>query len=103
MRTVEIAGVAHPFKYGFGAMLYAEEVLEKAWADIDRKTLKAQMALMAGCFFNGDENFPYNWYSLMEECDKDPSLWARMNEELFAQSELFGKSSKDDEDDKKKG
>lgn len=102
MRTIEINGVAYPFKYGFGATLYAEEVLEKSWDDVNRKTVKAQMVLFCGCFFNANSDFPYHWIDLMGECDNDPTLYTRMNDELFAQLSRWGKPSEDSEGDGKK-
>jgi hypothetical protein len=102
MRTVEINGVAYPFKYGYGATLYAEEVLEKSWDDVNRKTVKAQMVLFCGCFFNADSNFPYHWIELMQECDNDHTLYRRMNDELLSQLSRWGNPSEGEDDGKKK-
>lgn len=98
-RTVDIAGVAYPFKYGYGALMLAEEILGQPWGAV--QNTRSTFVLMYACLYNADADCPLTFDGLVDACDSDVSLYQRLNEELAAQISRWGKPS-DAEDDKKK-
>lgn len=101
MRTIEINGVAYPFKYGYGALMLAEELLGQPWGTV--QNTRTNFVLMYACLFNADADCPVTFEGLIEACDADLTLYNRMNEELAWQVSRWGKASeaKEDEDKKK--
>lgn len=100
MRTVEIGGVAYPFKYGYGALMLAEEVLGMPWGEV--VNTRSTMVLCLCCLLNADADCVLTFDGLVDACDKDCTLYQRMNEELTLQIGRWGKPSVQDADDKKK-
>ena len=98
---IVIAGVAYPFKYGYGALMLAEEILGKPWGEI--QNLRANMVLMWCCLVNADADFPLDFDGLLDACDEDASVMQQMGEALSVQIGRWGKPSVQDDADKKKG
>lgn len=99
---ITIKGTAHPFRYGYGALMFAEELLGHPWGTLQNS--RANFILFFSCFVNADTNFPYTFEQLLDACDEDHSIVQAMGDALSAQLERWGKPSKVEEaDDKKKG
>lgn len=97
-RCVVIDGVSHGFRFGYGALMLAEEVLGRPWGDV--RSFRADFVLMFCCFVNADTDFPYGFDDLVELCDADHGLLVVMREELQRQMSRWGGSG---DGDKKKG
>lgn len=99
--TIDIKGKAHPYRFGYGALLYAEELLGKPWGELQNS--RANFVLWYCCFLNADSDFPYTFEQLLECCDEDASLVGAMRDAASAQMERWGKPKGADGEDKKKG
>ena len=103
MRTIEINGVAYPFKYGYGALMMAEELLGQPWGTV--QNMRSNLVLFFACLFNADADCPITFEGLIDACDADNTLYARMGEEVAWQLGRWGKpseASEDPDDGKKK-
>lgn len=100
MRMVDINGVAYPFKFGYGSLMLAEELLGRPWGET--VNTRSTMVLCLCCLLNADADCLLTFDALVEACDKDCTLYQRMNEELSSQISRWGKPSEQDADDKKK-
>lgn len=99
---INIQGKQHPFRYGYGALMLAEEILGKPWGELQNS--RANFVLMYCCLLNADADFPYSFEQLIDECDADHALVHAMSEAMTAQIAKWGKPKADAEgDDKKKG
>lgn len=94
---ITIKGKEHPFCYGFGALMAAEELLG---GKIDA-TSKATLIMMWACLFNGDNDFPYDPMALGRLIDTEDGLFHQLNSAMTVQLERWGKPSLDDCDKKK--
>lgn len=101
MRTVEINGVAYPFRYGYGALMLVEKNIGEPYGA--SQSLYANFMLMLACFINADKDFPLNFDDLVDACDADYTLYNRMDEEIAWQFSRWGKPSDAEEEGKKKG
>jgi hypothetical protein len=97
---VIINGNEHPFRYGYGALMLAEEILGKPWGEL--QNLRANMVLMFCCFINADADFPLDFEQLLDACDEDEDVMQQMGTALGEQLSRWGKPKADDSDDKKK-
>ena len=100
MRTIEINGVAYPFKYGYGALMMAEELLGQPWGTV--QNMRSNLVLFFACLFNANADCPLTFEGLIEACDADATLYPRMADEVAAQLARWGKPSEASEDDGKK-
>lgn len=96
---ITINGKEHPFRYGYGALMLAEEILGKPWGEF--QNLRANMVLMFCCLINADADFPLDFEQLLDACDEDAAVMQQMGEALSEQLARWGKP-KADSDDKKK-
>ena len=97
---ITIKGKQHPFRFGYGALMLAEEILGKPWGELQNS--RANFTLTYCCLLNADADFPYSFEQLLDECDDDHSILPAMNEALASQIARWG-AKKEDESDKKKG
>lgn len=97
---ITINGKEHPFRYGYGALMLAEEILGKPWGEI--QNLRANLVLMFCCLINADADFPLDFEQLLDACDEDASIMQQMGAALSEQLARWGKPKADDSDDKKK-
>lgn len=97
---ITINGKEHPFRYGYGALMLAEEILGKPWGEI--QNLRANLVLMWCCLLNADGNFPLDFEQLLDACDEDEEVIRQMNAALSEQISRWGKPKADASDDKKK-
>lgn len=99
--VITINGKEHPFRYGYGALMLAEEILGKPWGEI--QNLRANLVLMWCCLINADGDFPLDFEQLLDACDEDAAIMQQMSAALSEQLSRWGKpSEQDDSDDKKK-
>ena len=98
---ITIQGKAHPFRYGYGALMLAEEILGKPWGEVQNS--RANFVLMYCCLLNADVNFPYTFEQLIDLCDEDHSIVHAMSEAITAQIAKWGRPSAAEDDGKKKG
>ena len=98
---IDIQGKQHPFRYGYGALMLAEEILGKPWGELQNS--RANFVLMYCCLLNADADFPYTFEQLIDLCDEDHSLVHAMGEAMGAQIARWGRPKADEGEDKKKG
>lgn len=98
---ISINGKEHPYRFGWGALLLAEELLGKPWGEV--VNTRSNFVLWYCCFVNADADFPYTFEQLLECCDEDASLVGAMRDAHAEQMSRWGKKSADECDDKKKG
>lgn len=96
---IAINGTEHPYRYGFGALMLAEELLGKPWGEVQNS--RANFVLWYCCFLNADADFPYTFEQLIDLCDEDLSLVQEMSNALASQMERWGKKSEESDDKKK--
>lgn len=99
-QMITINGKEHPFRYGFGALMLAEEVLGKPWGEVQNS--RANFVMWYCCFLNADADFPYAFDEFVTCFDEDMGLIGRVKEVLDAQLKRWGKPKEDDSADKKK-
>lgn len=95
-----IKGKEHPFRYGFGSLMLAEEILGKPWGEV--QSSRANFVLWYCCFLNADADFPYSFEELIDACDEEISLVQEMSDALATQIARWGKKTEEKGDDKKK-
>jgi hypothetical protein len=100
VHNIIINGTEHPYRYGYGALMLAEEILGKPWGEV--QNLRANLVLMWCCLLNADADFPYDFEQLLDACDEDATIMRQMGEALSEQLSRWGKPKADDSDDKKK-
>lgn len=100
MYAIEIGGVAYPFRYGYGALMLAEEILGEPWGS--KQNMRSNFVLFFACLINGDAACPLTFDTLVAACDADTTLYQRMGDELAAQLSRWGKPSEVEDDGKKK-
>ena len=98
--NITINGKEHPFRYGYGALMLAEEILGKPWGEV--QNLRAKMVLMWCCLLNADADFPLDFEQLLDACDEDATIMQQMGTALGEQLGRWGKPSEQDDADKKK-
>ncbi len=97
---ITINGKEHPFRYGWWALMLAEEILGKPWGEL--QSLRANIVLMYCCLVSADDDFPLDFEQLLDACDEDADVMQQMGAALNEQLSRWGKPKVDDSDDKKK-
>ena len=100
MESLKIKGTERPVKYGYGALLLAEQITGKPWGT--SQGLSATMVLMWCCLVNADKDITLTFDDFIEACDEDATIMKKMGDIIDRQTARWGKKEEEGEEDKKK-